>query len=375
MHFRRHNILIATAFALIAEMVSPSLIGVVQAAPPPQFVQAFVRLNRHEANTETGGTVCATPSATDTASYIEVQFPTQSVGTDFTVGTTASNWTVTTTNLPSLVPPGGGTPTVATAWPGIGTALTVTGKTVRFPSNNLVANTYYCFNFAQGTGVANRTLKTGGVGYLGLIGYIETYAADGTTINERTNYATAVIANDQVVVSAVVPPSFNFTLSGNTDAFTSNLDPSNIISTTGVSFSIITNAKGGWISWIKDQYQGLYSATASYTIPTSGTVDGATTTLVANGATEGYVLDSIVTTDAAGGCTVAPDSEYDPGGLTDRGGTLSANFQPVASCTGTAPATSNGDTVKLLERATIAGGTPAGSDYSDVITVVGAGNF
>ena len=375
MQIRKTRIIITTTIALLLEMVVPTFSGVIHAAPPPQFTQAFLRLNRHAALTDTGGTVCATPSVSDTAATVTVQFPTQSVGTDFVVGSTATNWTVTTTNLPSLVPPGGGAPTVATAWPGINTATNVTGKIVTFPSGALTAGTYYCFNFAQGTSAGTRTLKTGSAGYLGLIGYIATYASGGTTINEQTNYATAVIANDQVVVSAVVPPSFNFTLSGNTDAFTSNLDPSNIISTTGVTFSIVTNAKGGWVTWVKDQYQGLYSATASYTIPTSGTVDGATTTLVANGATEGYVLDSIVMTDAAGGCTVNPDPEYDPATHTDRGGTLSANFQPVASCTGTAPATSNGDTVKLLERATIAGGTPAGSDYSDVITVVGAGNF
>jgi hypothetical protein len=250
----------------------------------------------------------------------------------------------------------------------------VTGKTVRFPSTSLTASTFYCFNFAQGTGPADRTLVNGSSGYVGIIGSVTTYASGGVTVNEQTNWATSVIADDQVVISAVVPPSFNFSLSGNTDAFTSNLDPLSIISTTGVTFSIITNAKSGWIAWVKDSQQGLYSATANYTIPTSGTIDGAPSTLVANGSTEGYALDTAIITDAAGGCTVARDPEY-LGTGSNQGGTLSANFQPVGSCTGTPPATSNGDTFKLLERATIAGGTPAGSDYTDVITVVAAGNF
>jgi hypothetical protein len=183
-----------------------------------------------------------------------------------------------------------------------------------------------------------------------------------------------VIADDQVVVSAVVPPNFIFSLGGNTDAFTGNLDPQNIVSTTGVTYSVTTNAKAGWISWIKSQYQGLNSATAGYTINSAGAVNGTPTTLVANSATEDYVLDADLITDAAGGCTVTIDPEYN-GASTSEGGTLSANFQPSASCGGAAPATSNGDTVKLIERATIAGGTPAGSDYTDVITVVAAGNF
>lgn len=136
--------------------------------------------------------------------------------------------------------------------------------------------------------------------------------------------------------------------------------------------TITTNAKGGWIAWAKDSSQGLASASASYTIPTAGTVNGAPNTLSAG--TEGYVLDTDITTDAAGGCTVAIDAEYD-GTTTSAGGTFSANYQPIAACTGAVPATANGDVITLIERVAIAGSTPAGSDYTDTITVVGAGNF
>jgi len=363
------KLVVATVAALVAELVAPAFMGVAQAAPPPQFTQAFLRLDRHKALTATGGTVCATPS-TVSAIYgdVEVTFPTQGVGTDFIVNATAANWTVTTTNLPATIMINT-TPTAVVAWPGIGTATDVTGHTVRFPSGNLTQGVPYCFNFSD-----TSTLTNGSAGN-SLQGAIHTRDNTGTpAIINETLYATAIIADDQIVVSAVVPPNFIFSLGGQTDAFTTNLDPLNIISTTGVTFSVITNAKSGWIGWIKDQYQGLASATAAYTIPTAGTVDGAPTTLVANGATEGYVLDADLITDAAGGCTLAMDPEYD-GTSTSMGGTLSSSFQPVAACTGVPPATSNGDTVKLIERATIAGGTPAGSDYVDVITVVAAGSF
>ncbi len=354
------KLVVATVAALVAELVAPAFMGVAQAAPPPQFTQGFLRLDRHKALTPTGGTICATPS---TASVIygdfEITFPTQGVGTNFVVNATAANWTVTTANLPAG----------ATAWVGIGTATNVTGHTVRFPSGNLTSGTQYCFNFS-----GTNTLTNGSAGN-SLIGLM--YSRDNTgtpAIINSTNYATAVIADDQIVVSAVVPPNFIFSLGGNTDAFTSNLDPLNIISTTGVTFSVITNAKSGWIGWIKDTQQGLFSATANYKINTSGVIDATPSTLVANGATEGYVVDADLMVDAAGGCTVGIDPEYNGVGTT-QGGTLSATFQPVAACTGVPPATSNGDTVKLIERATIAGGTPAGSDYVDVITVVAAGNF
>jgi hypothetical protein len=366
---KKTKLVVAAIAALTAELFAPALAGIAQAAPPPQFVSAYVRLDRHKALTATGGTVCATTNTTTetpllgTENDVQVTFPTQGTGTDFVVNATASNWLVDTAALPAG----------STLWPGMTagttTASSVSGHTVTFPSTALSPSTTYCFHF---TGTS--TLTNGSAGP-SLTGVVHTRDNAGTPliINE-TNYATAIIADDQIVVSAVVPPNFIFSLGGNTDAFTGNLDPQNIVSTTGVTFSVTTNAKAGWIGWVKSQYQGLSSVTASYTIASAGSIDATPTTLVANSATEDYVLDADIITDAAGGCTVAVDAEYD-GTSTSMGGTLSANFQPVATCAGVAPATSNGDTVKLIERATIAGGTPAGSDYVDVITVVAAGNF
>jgi hypothetical protein len=353
---RKVKLVIATLSALFAEICVPALSSSVQAAP--QFTQAYVRLDRMKELTPTGGTICATAATTATEADVQVTFPT-TTGTDFIVNTTAANWIVTTTNLP----------TGATAWPGmtsgVTTASAVSGKTVTFPSGDLTPATQYCFNF-----VATNTLTTGSAAN-SQTGFISTRTAGAVVIDE-TNYAVAVITDDQIVVSAVVPPTFVFQLSGNTDAFSANLDPTQIRSTAGRTVSITTNAKGGWIGWLRDSNQGLFSATANYTIATAGTVNGAPSTLVTN--SEGYVIDADLTTDAAGGCTVAIDAEYN-GTSTSMGGTFSAQFQPFAACTGAAPATSNGDVVTLIERASIAGGTPAGSDYTDTITVVAAGNF
>lgn len=362
---KKLQLIIASVIAFICETFVPVFTAPAYAAAPPQFTQAFLRLDRHAALAETGGTICATTNVTTTTvAYIEIVFPTQT-GTDFVVDSTAAHWATDTTNLP----------TGATIWPGVGLAATsVTGHTVRFTSTDLTANTQYCFKFVSGTGASDRTLKNGSAGN-SLTGTIHTLESDGTTIVHETNYATSVITDDQITVSAVVPPTFVFTLSGNTDGFGSNLDPSVVKSTSGRTISVTTNAKGGWVGWVKDSNQGLYSTTANYTIPTAGTVNGTPSSLAAN--SEGFVMDADLTTDAAGGCTVAIDAEYNgaTGSPSVSGGTLSANFQPFVACTGAAPATSNGDVVTLIERASIAGGTPAGSDYTDVLTIVAAGNF
>lgn len=350
---RKARLTIATLIALAVEAFVPAF-GNIALASPPQFSQAFLRLDRLKELTTTGGTVCATPTTTATENDVEITFPTQT-GTDFVVNATPGNWTVTTTNLPAG----------ATAWPGIGTATAVSGHTVTFPSGDLTVSTQYCFNFT-----GTNTLTNGSAGN-SLTGVIHTRTS-GPAVIDETNYAVGLVTDDQIVVSAVVPPTFVFALSGNTDTFPSNLDPTIIKSTAGRTVTVTTNAKAGWIGWVKDSQQGLFSADANYTIATSGTVDGAPTTLSTN--SEGFVLDADLTTDAAGGCTLAIDAEYD-GTTTSEGGTLSANFQPFAACTGTPPATSNGDVVTLIERASIAGGTPAGSDYTDIITVVAAGNF
>lgn len=319
------------------------------------FQQSYIRLDRMKISTATGGTICAQPNTVATEGKVVVNFP-----STYSVNTTAANWTVTTTNLPAG----------STAWPSIATATSATSpaNVVTFPSGDLTVGTMYCFNF---TGTSTLTTATSIASSQQALLQTQT---SGATVIDLSQIALANITDDQIVVTAVVPPSFQFTLSGNTDTFTTNLDPSSVVSTTGKTVTIVTNSKGGWIAWAKDSQQGLFSATTNYTIPTSGTVNGVPSTLSTG--SEGYVLDTDMTTDAAGGCTLVGhiDPEYDGSG-SNQGGTLSANFQPIASCYGASPATANGDVITLIERASIAGNTPAGTDYTDTLTVVGAGNF
>lgn len=150
------------------------------------LLETALRLNRLKATTATGGMVCAKTPALDngTEGRIKITFP-----SGFTVNSTASNWTVTTTNILSG----------ATAWPGIGTAVTVSGKNVIFPSSDLSSNTLYCFNFAD-----SNTLTTSTTGPS--IAVVETMTAGGATIDTNT-VGLSIVSDDGIVVSATVPAS------------------------------------------------------------------------------------------------------------------------------------------------------------------------
>ncbi len=374
---RKYKLIVPAIVALVAQLTAPVLVQVAHAAP--QFTEAFVRVDRHTELIATGGTICSKPTAATTGvteDEVKITFPTKP-GTDYVVNSTAANWTVTTTNLP--VDPADGT-TAATAWPSIATATNVSGKTVTFPSGDLTAGVFYCFNFAA-------ALTNGSAGAASTITGATLWTEEVTTNNivNQTNWSTSVIANDQILVTAVVPPNFSITLDGNTDAFTVNLDPAAIVSTGGRTISITTNAVGGWITWVKSattpSQPGLYSVTANYVVESGRKTAGGVHEFVVGdpafdliAGREGYVLDVDTTTDAPSGCTVTLDPAYDSAS-GNGGGRLSTNFRPIARCVGAAPATSDGDVLTIFERATIRGGTPAGSDYSDTLTIVGAGNF
>jgi len=167
--------------------------------------------------------------------------------------------------------------------------------------------------------------------------------------------------------SATVAPTFTFTIGSNT-ANLGTLSSGAISSGTGNSITVATNASFGWTAWMKDLNIGLASIGASKTIATTGTIDGVPSTITAG--TEGYVADIDLTTDAAGGGTVTISPEYNGTGTT-QGGTLSTTYQTIASSNGTA----NNDVVTIVPRVAIAASTPAGNDYTDTLTVVGAGNF
>ncbi|HCU70901.1 MAG TPA: hypothetical protein DIC35_04105 [Candidatus Moranbacteria bacterium] len=311
---------------------------------------AYVKLDRLRASTETGGTICARPTTASTEASVQITFP-----AGFVLNATAANWTTSTTNLPS------GT----SAWAGIGTATAVSGQVVTFPSGELAVGTTYCFNFSE-----TSTLTNGAAGN-DQLGTISTRDGALSTI-DSANYALSIVSDDQIVVSAVVPPIFSFALDGNADSFTGNLSSSSVTSTSGRTASIATNANNGWVTWVKSANSGLNSASISAAINTAGSLDDAPTDV---SGTTGYVLDVDVTTDSAQGVGVVSQAagygaEYNGVGA-NSGGTLSSTFQAIAASNGT----TGGDVLTLTERARVTAVQPAANDYTDTLTVIAAGRF
>ena len=318
-------------------------------AQAAQLTEAYLRLDRLTASTATGGTVCARVATTgSTDAHVEVTFP-----SGFTVNGTASNWTVTTTNLPA------GT----SAMPGVTTASNVTGQTVRFPISDISSDsTTYCFNFASSSTLTTSTAADDKTGTI-------TVTDSGNSAIDSGAYATSIVSSDQITVTATVPSTFSVSFDSNSQSL-GTLSSSSVTSGTGVGITVGTNAANGWIGWVMSANAGLDSATTGDTIDTTGTVDDSPSTLSTG--SEGYVLDADLTTDSgsAGSGTVTLDAEYN-GGTTSAGGTLSTTFTEFASADGP----TDGDVITLIPRVTISGLTQAATDYTDTLTVVLAGVF
>lgn len=309
--------------------------------------EAFVRFDRLATGSAISGTACLKSTLT-TQTNVVIVFP---VG--WTVSSTASNWTVTTTNLPT--DPVGGT--AATAWPGIGTASSVSGLSVVFPGTALVAGTFYCFNF---TGASS----TVGSAANDQTGQLKTQG--GSPYTDSVNYAVSIVASgvDQIVVSASVAATMTFTLTPNSLNL-GTLSTSTVASASATQ-TVATNARNGWVSWVKGaNATGLVSAAASANLPSPASYP----TITDLASTTGYGLE----VEAVAGAPV-PALGYwagQPSSQTKVGHIDSTKFNQTAS--NTVPVSN--DQVSINIHAKIPATQAAASDYADTLTVVAAGSF
>ncbi len=343
--------LIAPVSVLLFSFVLPLISG--NFASAADLGQAVVRFDRMQVSTQTTGTVCAKPSATNLAQTevdIQVTFP-----TGYTLGAFGT-FSVNTTNL--AWPSGG------TAWPGI-TAPTgagdITGQTVKFGSGDLSSSsTLYCFNWTSSAAVQ---VKSGASP--SNTGTITTRATGPTTI-DSSGYSTASVTGDQINVTATVPSTFSFALSANSDALGTLSTVAVVSSPTPRTVTINTNAKNGWGVWaMGGANTGLRSSTASKTI--ASTTPGTNSTLTIG--QEGY--NTGVTSSQVGGSGTISIAAPFVGTGTGQGGGLDPTLRSLATSNGTADTA----VLTLKNNVTINATTPGASDYTDTITVVGAGLF
>lgn len=332
------------ALVLLVAIVGPILLS--RSVNAAALTNVLVRFDRMKISTATTGTVCATPATTATEADVQVVFP-----TGYTVSTTTSNWTVSTTNT--------AWPTGGTAWPSIATATAASGQTVTFPSGDLTPGTLYCFNWTNTAALSIKSSATSSN-----TGTVTTRTSGPATI-DSSSYSTASISDDQIVVTASVTPTFSFALSGNTDALGSLATGSVTSSPTPRTATVNTNALSGWYVWAKDLNTGLASSSASHTI--ASTTPGTNSTLSAG--TEGY--NTGVTSSQTGGSGTITVATAFVGGLTGKGGGLDTSLRTLASSNGTA----DNAVLTLTNNAAISATTPPASDYTDTITVIGAGLF
>jgi hypothetical protein len=277
-----------------------------------------------------------TTSASNTSSALSITFP---AGYTVTTGslTYASTYTTAActaiTGATSILP---GTPAAS----GSGQVITFSGI------GSIAASHSYC-GVLTGTVVTN---PAAGV-YVGSI-------TAGT--DAAAQIAWDVITSDQVAVSATVPASFTLVISSSTDPFTANLLSTGVGATTGITATMTTNGTG-WYLYGYDANTGLHSTDTGHTI--ASTTPGTTATLTAG--TEGYVtaINSTSTVTAA----------YANSGFATTGKGSGLNTTAVQLVTGAGPTAAA--TAVFREYAAISGVTPAASDYTDTITLLGAGTF
>jgi hypothetical protein len=339
--------LAATAFFVAAILAMLALS--ISRASAASLLQTQVRFDHMQTSTATKGVVCAKTSAINgTEGKVAVTFP-----TGYTLGLAATFTVDTTTNTAAW-------PTGATAWLGIGTATGVAGQVVTFPSSDLAVSTLYCFNWINTAAVTTPASANNS-----LSGAIQTQTAAAAAI-DTGNFSTATVASDSFTVNATVAQTFQFSLSGASDTLPALTSASVQQSSSPVSANVSTNAKNGWQVWANDSNSGLTSAAASTTIPATSV--GANTTIGSGAAA--YVT-GVNTSNGTGSGVVSASGAYANASTLGKGAGLDTTLRTMATSNGP----NGGAAVTFVNAAAISATTPPASDYTDTITVVGAGLF
>ena len=316
--------------------------------------QASAGTLTHASILELGGAANASPMIAAQGQQLSIAFTAASTGAstislNFGAGWTGASGavngtqTVTTTGCQALT---GATNVVpgTLAASGSGTTISITGGT------SMTSGQSYCANLTSTTAVTN---PTAGV-----------YSVLVTENTDTTNVAVDILSTgaNAYSITGTIAPTFTMSLSGTTDSFSGNLTSSAVTTSTGITTTINTNAASGWFVWAEDSQAGMRSTTAATTIPTVTT--GANRTMNSGGTGPGNAAYALAVS-----ANNTPNYAYNAG--TTGGGLSTSTFNEIAT---SASAASN-VTFVSRELVNIASTTPPATDYTDTITLIGAGSF
>jgi hypothetical protein len=310
----------------------------------------YVRLNRMATNVDSSyRVVFTTSSAPGTVNALKVDFSAAWTSPGAVSAATPSTATCATETGATALPTSGSfSPAVS------GNALTISGV------GALSASTAYCVDL---TGNAVHTPAAGSY-------FITVSTLNGTTAQDSARVNVPIVSNDSITVTASVPPTFTFALDSNTTAFTAELSPGTKQTTTPRTVTINTNAKTGWVAWLRNgDGNGLFSPSVNYNI--APTTPGTAVNVDTAASTEQYVWGVTGSTQTSGVGSTTLVSAFDATGGTNEGSGVDNSYRQIASGSGT----TQDAVLTLAAAATISPITPAASDYSDTIQVIGAGNF
>ncbi len=341
----------ATVIALFVSTFAPFLVAPASATTVNKVI---VHLDRIKTGVASTGWVCTVPSVTTNLTSYVVTFP-----ATFTLAVAGSWASNNTSNV--AWPAGAVSLTTVTSTPASVSGQVVTW-TVSFTTPSTA--TYYCLNWTAG-------LTSTGASGASQSGTFATNA-DATA----KGWSTAIVANDQIVINnTTVPPIFALTFGANTDGFTSNIlsSTNTRFDTTGVTLTLQTNATSGWTVWALSATSSGGKGALNSVLAGNYKITGVDAIASAANAYAGTLEDYGLSSSIAAGTGTA-DAAYIRGAGPNYGTLDAVNFRAIAA--GTVPTTNGTDSQILVKlHAAIQNSTPAATDYTDTITIVGAGIF
>jgi hypothetical protein len=304
----------------------------------------------HSSVLELGGASNVNPMIASDGQSLAIDFTTASAGaTTVTVdfgswgGTVNATQSVATNGCTSLFSGSTALPGSLTA-AGSGSVVTISSVTA------LSSSTNYCTELTSTTAVTNPGA--------GIYPVIITAGSDS-----QTDSVDILSSGSNVYsITGTIVPTFTMSLSGTTDTFSGNLASGSTTISSGITTTINTNAASGWFLWAEDSQAGLHSTTAATTIPTVTT--GSNQTMNSGSFGPGHNAFGLAATSNN-------TANYAYNGGTTGGGLSSSAFNEIA--TSASPASSV--TVLTKELTNISATTPPATDYTDTITLIGAGSF